>query len=272
MALTRTIKQLEAFAKEIRKLLLQAAFNAKSGHIGSALSTVDIITALYNGILNINPKKPLQKNRDIFILSKGHGCLGLYAALASRGFFSKEILANYFKDKTKLTGHPVLGSAAGIEASTGSLGHGFPMAVGMAYGFKAQNRQSRIVAMISDGECDEGSTWEAALAAPNFKLNNLTVVIDYNKIQSFGTVKEVMGLEPFAQKWRAFGWNVLQIDGHNFKQIFEAFKKAKARKKGPTVIIAHTIKGKGVKFMENKVEWHYFNLDAGKLKAALAGL
>lgn len=263
------VKFLKHKAKEVRKLLLNAAFRAKSGHIGSALSTVDIITALYFSILNINPKKSKDQKRDIFILSKGHGCLGFYAALALRGFFPKKILMNYFKDGTRLAGHPVLRSVPGIEASTGSLGHGFPTAVGMAYGFKNQKMHNRVVAMISDGECDEGATWEAALAAPNFKLNNLTLVIDYNKIQSFGTVKDVMGLEPFAKKWRAFGWKVLEIDGHDFKQILSAFEKAKKFKTGPTVIIAHTVKGKGVNFMEHTVDWHYFNLNEEQLKKAL---
>lgn len=259
-------------AREVRKLLLTAAFKGRSAHIGSALSTVDVIVALYFGILNINPKKSKDPKRDIFILSKGHGCLGLYATLALKAYFSKNILLKYFKDGTTLAGHPVLNAQPGIESSTGSLGHGFPTAVGLAYGFKKQKRLNRVVTMISDGECDEGATWEAALAAPNFKLNNLTLVVDYNKIQSFGTVKEVMDLEPLVKKWQDFGWNVIEINGHDFRQILAAFKRAKAHKSGPTAIIAHTIKGKGVSFMENTLEWHYFNLDEAKLSKALAEL
>ncbi len=263
------INTLQSLAKKARGLLLKTAFFAKSGHIGSGLSTVDIITALYFDWLTINPKQPLNQKRDYFILSKGHGCLGLYSVLALRGFFSKSHLETYFQDNTVLTGHPVLGSLPGIEASTGSLGHGFPTAVGLAYGLKNQNLPNRVVVMVSDGECDEGSTWEAVLSAPNFGLNNLTVIVDYNKIQSFGTVKEVMNLEPFAQKWKAFGWQVLEINGHNFKEILSAFKKAENNKTGPSVIIAHTVKGKGVDFMENRVDWHYFNLNEEQYNKAV---
>ncbi len=264
-----TINQLQIMAKQARGLLLKTAFFAKSGHIGSALSTVDIITALYFKWLKISPKKPLDKTRDYFILSKGHGCLGLYSVLALRGFFSQNHLETYFQDNTVLTGHPVINSLPGIEASTGSLGHGFPTAVGLAYGLKNQNMPNRVVVMVSDGECDEGSTWEAVLSAPNFKLNNLTVIVDYNKIQSFGTVKEVMNLEPFAEKWRAFGWNVLEVNGHNLKQILQALNRAKNYKTGPSVIIAHTIKGKGVDFMESTVDWHYFNMNEEQFKQAI---
>ncbi len=253
-------------AKEIRRLLLETAFNAKSGHIGSALSTVDLITALYFEILNVNPKKPLDPKRDIFILSKGHGCLGLYAVLAEKGYFSKKHLITYFKDKTILAGHPVLGSVPGIEASTGSLGHGLPIGIGLSLASKLDRKNKRVVVMLSDGECDEGSTWEAILAAANLGLGNLTAIVDYNKIQSFGTVKEIMDLEPFAGKWKSFNWNVIEINGHNFKDILNAFKKTKLKKNKPTVIIAHTVKGKGVSFMENKVEWHYFNIIPEMLK------
>jgi transketolase len=263
------ITELEKIAKQARGLLLKTAFLAKSGHIGSALSTVDVITALYFEWLKINPQKPLAKTRDYFILSKGHGCLGLYSVLALRGFFSKSHLETYFQDNTVLTGHPVLGSLPGIEASTGSLGHGFPTAVGLAYGLKNQNLPNRVVVMVSDGECDEGSTWEAVLSAPNLKLNNLTVIVDYNKIQSFGTVKEVMNLEPFAQKWKAFGWQVLEINGHNFSEIQVALKQVQQAKNGPSVIIAHTVKGKGVDFMENRVDWHYFNMNEEQYQLAI---
>ena len=267
-----TTKQLEEKAKEARKLLLQAAFSGRSGHIGSAFSPVDVITALYFDILRIDPKRPGWDKRDIFILSKGHGCLGLYAVLALRGYFPCSALRNYFKDGSILAGHPVLGSAPGIEASTGSLGHGLPIGIGLALGFKKQKSQRRVVIMLSDGECDEGSTWEAVLAAPNLRLDNLTVVVDYNKIQSFGRVEDVMPLEPFADKWKAFGWNVVEIDGHDMGEILKAFSKAGQVKKKPTVVIAHTVKGKGVRFMEDKMEWHYFNLDEQKLKDALADI
>ena len=259
-------------AKQVRVLLLQTAFSAKSGHIGSALSTVDIITALYFKILKLQPKNSLWGGRDIFILSKGHGVLGLYATLCLRGFFPKSVLENYFKDGSVLAAHPVIRAVPGLEASTGSLGHGLPMGLGMAYAYRNDGKSNRVVVMLSDGECDEGSTWEAVLAAGHLQMDNLVAVVDYNKFQGFGSVTEVLGLEPFADKWKAFNWNVLEIDGHNMKKIDQAFSKAAASKKRPTVIIAHTVKGKGVSFMENTLDWHYLNLTPELLEQAIGGL
>jgi transketolase len=263
------IEKLKIDAKEIRKDLLKMAYKSRAGHISSSLSAVDIITALYFDVLKINPKKPNWPKRDIFILSKGHGCLGYYAALARRGYFPKAVLADFFKDGTVLSAHPTVGSVAGIEFSTGSLGHGLAVAGGMAYGFKLAKKSNRVVVMLSDGECDEGATWEAAMSAGHLSLDNLAAVIDYNKKQAFGRTQDVMSLEPLADKWRSFGWNVLEIDGHNFSQILKSFKAAVAIKNKPTVIIAHTVKGKGVDFMEDTVEWHYLNLDEEKYNLAI---
>jgi len=257
-------------AKAVRRLLLTSAFKGKSGHIGSALSTVDIITALYFKVLNVNPKKPKSPDRDIFILSKGHGCLGLYSTLALKGFFSVKHLDKYFTDNSLLAGHPVYGSLPGIEASTGSLGHGLGMGLGMAYTFLGKKQKNHIFVMLSDGECDEGSTWETIMLAGHLKTNNLIAIVDYNKIQSIGRVKDVLDLEPFADKWRAFNWNVLEMDGHNMSEIVKTLNRAKLSKKGRNVIIAHTVKGKGADFMEDTVDWHYLNLTPELLGRALA--
>lgn len=263
------IQKLKKHARAIRKLLLTTAYNSHSGHIGSSLSTVDLIAALYFSELKLNAKQPDWPERDIFILSKGHGCLGYYAALALKGYFPKVLLAELFKDNTLISAHPTVGTVSGIEASSGSLGHGLSISSGMAYGFRLLSQANRVTVMLSDGECDEGSTWEAAMSAGHLKLNNLTAIVDYNKKQAFGNVKEVMDLEPFAKKWRAFGWQALEIDGHNFKEILQVFAVARKETKKPTIIIAHTVKGKGVDFMEDTIEWHYLNLDNTKYRKAL---
>jgi transketolase len=267
-----TIQKLRKHARDIRHLLLTTAFKAKSGHIGSSLSTVDIIAALYFGFMQINHKKPKDPARDIFILSKGHGCLGYYAALAIKGYFPKALLFKLFNDNTLLSAHPTINTVAGIEFSTGSLGHGLSVGAGMAYGFQFEKKTNKVVVMLSDGECDEGSVWEAAMAAAHLKLNNLIAIIDYNKTQAFGKTKDVMNLEPLAKKWDSFGWQVVEIDGHDFKHIRQAFSSASKSQNKPTVIIAHTIKGKGVDFMEDTIEWHYLNLDEDKYKRAIQQL
>ncbi len=268
----KTILNLQNKARDIRKSLLTMAYKARAGHIGSSLSTVDIITALYFEILNLNSKKPNWDKRDIFILSKGHGCLGYYAALVLKGYFPQKVLADLFKDNTMVSAHPTLGTAKGIEYSTGSLGHGLSVGGGMAYGFRCAKKNNRVVVMLSDGECDEGSTWEAIMSAGHLGLDNLVAVVDYNKNQAFGRTAQVMDLEPFEDKWRAFGWNVVIIDGHNFAEILGAFAAAAAAKNQPTVIIANTIKGKGVDFMEDTIEWHYLNLDEEKYNRAMKQL
>lgn len=256
-------------AKLIRKAVLLASYRAQTPHIGSCFSCVDILTYLYFKVLKLNLHEPKWPNRDRFILSKGHAALALYATLTERRFFSASFIKAYTNNGTKLAGHPVFRSAPGIEATSGSLGHGLAIALGIALAGKKDHKKYRVFAMLSDGECDEGSVWESVMAASQLKLDNLVAIIDYNKIQSFGTVKEVMDLEPFAKKWQAFGWTVKEINGHNFKDIEKAFSKIPFKKGKPSVIIAHTIKGRGVSFMENKLEWHYKNLTEDLLTKAL---
>src|SRR3989344_7130231 len=240
-------------SKELRKKVVKLKHESQGGHLGSALSCIDILTVLYFKVLNINPKNPLDENRDRFIFSKGHAASALYSVLCQRGFFPESELIEC-ADGSKIAGHPVKDSFPGIEASTGSLGHGFPMANGLALAAKKDGKQYKVVVLISDGECDEGTTWEAALFAAHHKLDNLTVVIDYNKIQSFGKTDEVMNLDPLGAKWESFGFDVQEIDGHNFDQLEKAFDKQSDK---PKVIICHTIKSKGIKTLENTIESHY---------------
>jgi len=197
------LKKLQLRATDIRKDLLTLAYRSRAGHIGSSLSTVDIVAALYFDVLKLDPKNPAWPHRDIFILSKGHGCLGYYVALAQKGFFPKAMLADLFKDNTLISAHPTIKTVAGIEFSTGSLGHGLSVAGGIAYGFKLAKKDNRVVVMLSDGECDEGSTWEAVMSSAHLGLGNLVAIVDYNKKQAFGRTQDVMSLEPFAEKWRA---------------------------------------------------------------------
>jgi transketolase len=260
-------------AQEVRKEVLKMHFLSNQSHIGSALSCSDILAVLYFKIMNIDSKKPFIDNRDRFILSKSHAVSALYATLALKGFFSKDILKTYCQDGTKLPGHATRGTIAGIEASTGALGHGLPMGAGMAFAGKRDNKKHRVFVLISDGECDEGSTWEAALFAGHHKLDNLTVIVDRNRIQAFGKTEEVLNLEPLKDKWASFGWQTKEVDGHNPSEIEKSLSSLPIQKDKPSVIIANTTKGKGISFMENKVEWHYkspnkeeYNLAARELK------
>lgn len=228
-----------------------------SSHIGAVLSMADIIAVLYGAVLRVDPERPNWPERDRFILSKGHAGAGVYAALAERGFFSLETLSTHYQDGSNLSGHVSHKNIAGVEFSTGSLGHGLPVGVGMALGAALDGRSHRIVVLMSDGECDEGSNWEAILFAAHHRLANVTAVIDYNKIQSLKPVAETVALEPFADKWTAFGWRVLEVDGHDHDALLETLHTAADPTGKPTCVIAHTTKGKGVSFMENSVLWHY---------------
>jgi len=261
------INELNQKSKEIRKKIIKMITNSQTSHIGSALSTVDILTSLYFKILNIDPKNPHKKNRDRFILSKGHGSSALYATLCLRGFFHDALLSMYCKDGSRLPGHLSLHCVPGVEASTGSLGHGLSMGIGMAIAAKHDHFHYKVFVMISDGECDEGTTWEAALFAAHNKIDNLVCIIDYNKIQSLGRTNEVLNLEPLKSKWESFGWHVVEINGHDFTQIINALEYISKEK--PTLIIAHTVKGKGVSFMENKLLWHYKSPTEEQQKKAL---
>jgi len=220
----------------------------------------------------VNPDWPDWSERDRFILSKGHACAALYAVLAENGFFPKEWLETYCQNGSRLVGHVTHHDVPGVEASTGSLGHGLSIGCGMALAGKRDNRSYRVFVLLSDGECDEGSTWEAALFAPHHRLDNLVAIVDYNKIQAFGRVKDVLDLDPLPEKWRSFRWAVREIDGHDFGQIEGALAKIPLEPSRPTCIIAHTTKGKGVSFMEDKVAWHYNAPNLEQLNQALAEL
>jgi transketolase len=233
---------------------------------------IDVLAVLYSGILRVDPSRPDWPDRDRFLLSKGHAAAAAYAVLAERGFFPVRWLETYCEDGTRLAGHITHHGVPGVDASTGSLGHGLSIGCGMALAGHREGRPYRVFVALSDGECDEGSTWEAALFAPHHGLDNLVAIVDYNKIQSFGTVKDVLDLEPLADKWKAFRWAVREIDGHDLGQIEDALARVPAVPGRPTAIIAHTVKGKGVSFMENQLAWHYRSPSAGELAQALAEL
>jgi len=251
----------ENIAKQIRKRLIK--MHQKGSHLGSALSVVDILAVLYFDIMNINSFD--DPDRDRFILSKGHACSALYATLAKKGFFNEEILEQYLSNDGLLYGHPVKGSVPGIEASTGSLGHGLPIGIGMAYAAKTNNKKFKIYVVMGDGECQEGSVWEAAMLASRLKLDNIVAIIDANNLQGFDIVENIQPIKTFKAKWEAFGWYVTEIDGHNLKELKKTFKNIPFEKNIPSLIIAHTIKGKGIAEMENKLEWHYLSVPKEKV-------
>jgi transketolase len=242
-------------AKRLRRHVVNMTNRGKSSHVGSSLSMADIIAVLYADVLNVDPANPKDPARDRFVLSKGHAGACVYAALAERGFFSTDLLKTHYQDGSKLSGHVSHKGIPGVELSTGSLGHGLPVATGMAYAAKLAGRPHRVVVVMSDGECDEGSNWESILFASHHRLGNLTAVVDYNKIQSLAPVSETLELEPFTDKWASFGWDVREADGHDHDALRTALAEPHPRK--PSVVIAHTVKGKGISFMENTVLWHY---------------
>lgn len=250
-------QKLKFLAQRIRRRVLQMTHIGKSSHIGSNFSAADLLAVLYGEVLKVRSGEPDWPERDRFILSKGHGCAALYATLAEVGFFPSSWLDDYYQNGSRFPGHVTHHGIPGIEVSTGSLGHGLAMACGMTLSAKRDNQLYRVFALLSDGECDEGSVWEAALFASHHGLDQLVAIIDYNKIQSLGKVEGVLDLEPFAAKWKAFGWEVKEIDGHDFEQMQEAFESIPFREGKPSCIIAHTVKGKGVSFMENQLLWHY---------------
>lgn len=266
------IKKYQEQSKAVRQNIVKMVAFAKAAHIGSALSAVDILTVLYFGVLRIKPRNPGWAGRDRLIFSKGHAATALYAVLVQRGFAPQRCLDNYYSDGSKLAGHPVIDCMPGVEVSTGSLGHGLPIGLGMALAAKHDKRPYRVFVILSEGDCDEGSTWEAAMLSAQLRLDNLIAVVDYNKIQALGRSKNIMNLEPFKDKWQSFGWIVKEIDGHNYQDIFRAFKKIPFQQKKPSVVIAHTIKGKGISFMEDKLAWHYQYPDKKQLREALKEL
>ena len=255
-------------ATKVRLNVLEMTRSGKSSHIGSVFSISEILSSLYSGLLNISSTNPSDINRDRFILSKGHAGAGVYSVLAERGFFSKELLKTHYQNGSKLSGHVSHKSIPGVEFSTGSLGHGLPVGVGFALAAKMDKRDNKVVVLISDGECDEGSNWEAILFSAHHKLNNLILIIDYNKIQSLDYVHNTLSIEPLQDKFNSFGWKTVSINGHNIPEIFNSYDIALKSKK-PTCIIANTIKGKGVSFMENEVVWHYKSPNKQELELAL---
>jgi transketolase len=250
------ISDLEVRAKEMRREMVRMVQIAGSGHLAPALSCADIVTALYFKVLKTNPRDPKDEDRDRFLLSAGHKCLALYVALAMAGYFPMEALNTFLQFGSTLGGHPDSSKIPGVEISTGALGHGLPIGVGMGLGGKLLKKDYKIYVLLGDGEVSEGSNWEAASAASHFKLDNLIGIIDRNGLCADGSISEVMNVEPLVDKWSAFGWETREIDGHNMQQIVSILENVPVKNDKPTMIIANTIKGKGVSFMENRYEWH----------------
>ena len=248
--------QLKNKATELRIRIVDMIWKAQSGHPGGSLSVADFMTACYFKYMNVDPKNPRWADRDRFVLSKGHVCPAQYAALAMKGFFPLEVLDTLRKEGSPLQGHPSMNKCPGIDISTGSLGQGLACAVGMALNGKITGKDYRVYSVLGDGEIQEGQVWEAAMFASHKKLDNLTIFIDNNNLQIDGTMEEVNSPYPIPEKFAAFGWNTVEIDGHDFDQIEDAIAQAKSVKDKPTAVIMHTVKGKGVSFMENQVGWH----------------
>ena len=264
--------EMQKIACKVRIWTIEGVFNAKSGHPGGSLSAADMITYLYFKELNVDPKNPTNPDRDRFVLSKGHCCPALYAALALKGYFSTDEIKVLRHIGAMLQGHPNMKDTPGIDMSSGSLGQGVSAACGMALAGKLDNKDYRVYAMLGDGECEEGQVWEAAMFASHMKLDNLCLIVDFNGLQIDGNVNDVAGLEPLDKRFEGFGFEVIKIDGNNFDEIEAAFEKAKTVKGKPTVIIAKTVKGKGVSYMENQVGWHGKAPNADEYKLALEEL
>ncbi|HBR19433.1 MAG: transketolase [Planctomycetes bacterium GWC2_45_44] len=267
MLTKKQICDFEYLAVKIRADAVMMTNLQHSGHVGSSLSMADLLVVLFEKVLNVAPKNPKGPNRDRFILSKGHAAAGLYSIMAEKGFFPKDWLETYYCDNGKLCGH-ISHHVPGVEFSTGSLGHGLPVTVGMALDGKRKGKKHRVFCLMSDGDCNEGSTWEAIMLAAQHKLDNLVAIVDYNKVQALGFSKDVINLEPFAEKMNLFGWAVKEIDGHNFEQILDSLSIIPFVKGKPSFLIAHTVKGKGISCMENTVASHYKCVADDKLEDA----
>ena len=262
------ITRTKRLARTIRGHTLRMVAKANASHVGSCLSAADLLAALHSGILRIDSDRPDWADRDRFLLSKGHAAAIYYAVLAECGFIPLSELATYCADGSRLTGH-VSHKVPGVEFSTGSLGHGLSIGCGMALASRRDQKPWRVFVLLSDGELDEGSTWEAVLFAAHNRLSNLVAIVDYNKIQSFGAVRNVLNLDPLAEKWRAFSWSVREIDGHDVEQIADTFSSLPFDPAKPSAVIAHTVKGRGVSFMENDLAWHYRSPNTEQLQLAL---
>jgi transketolase len=264
---------LDERSRALRRVIVRTLERGGRGHVGSAFSLVEMLRVLYDDVLRFDPQQPRWAERDRCVLSKGHGCLALYALLADKGFFPEAELWKFCKSDGILGGHPEFGKVPGVEASTGSLGHGLSFGVGFALNAKITRAKHRVFVIGSDGESNEGSVWEAALSAAKHRLANLTVLIDYNKQQSYSTTYEVLDLEPFADKWRAFGFAVEEVDGHDVAQLRAALRRVPFQADKPSALICHTIKGKGIPFVENNLNWHHKNkVSEDEVKALLAAL
>jgi len=250
------LKQLKRIATQVRKHIIDEVYSASSGHPGGSLSCTDILTVLYFHEMRVDPKNPDWSDRDRFVLSKGHCAPALYAVLAEKGFFPVEDLVTFRSAESYLEGHPSMRYVKGVDMSTGSLGQGISAATGMAIAGKLDKKDYRVYSILGDGELQEGQVWEAFMSAAHYKLDNLTAFLDYNGLQIDGKIVDVMSPEPIVDKFKAFGWNVIEIDGHDYEQIINAIEQAKNTKGMPTVVVAHTVKGKGVSFMENQAGWH----------------
>lgn len=257
------------FSRRVRAHVLRMTSTGKSSHVASGLSVADILGVLYAEVLRLNPQNPDMPDRDRFVMSKGHAGAAVYAALAERGFYEPEMLAQHYQNGSIFSGHVNHAGVPGVELSTGSLGHGLSVAAGMAWRSRATRSSWRAYVLLSDGECDEGSVWEAAMLAGHHKLGNLVAIVDYNKMQSLATTDETLTLEPFAEKWKAFGWEVVEVDGHNHEALRAALDVTPVANARPRCVIAHTVKGKGVSFMENQVLWHYKPPSVEELALAL---
>jgi len=268
----RQLERLRQRAAELRRTVFGTICRGGGGHIPASLSIVEILTVLYEAVLRVDPARPHDPQRDRFILSKGHGCVALYAALAAKGFFPPEQLATYGQAGTMLGGHPDMHKTPGVEASTGSLGHGLAFGAGMALAGKLDKKDYRVFVLLGDGECQEGSVWEAALFAAQHKLDHLTAIIDYNQLQALDRLEEVVELAPLAAKWGAFGWAVREVDGHGVGELMDVLTAAPLAAGRPTAVVAHTIKGKGISFMENVPIWHYRLPDEQERRQACAEL
>ena len=269
---TQERQKLQDIARELRLTVIDVMAWSGGAHVGGSLSIIDILTILYFKYLDINPADPQWDERDRFVLSKGHAAAGLIPVLAKRGFFPEETLKTFNHFGSPFAMHPDSNKVIGCDASAGSLGHGLSMAVGMALGARQRKMPWKTVCLMGDGECCEGSVWEAAMSAPHFKLGNLIGIVDRNRFMIDGETEDVMPLEPFADKWRAFGWEVVEVDGHDFDQLDEALAKAWAATDVPVLILANTIKGKGVDFMENNVVYHYASADSELCARAKASI
>ena len=248
---------LDERSKELRRQVVRALDGGGRGHVGSSMSLIEILRVLYDDVLRFRPPEPKWPDRDRMILSKGHGCLALYVMLADKGFIGPDTLDTFCHRDSILGGHPEAGKVPGVEASTGALGHGLSVGLGMALAVRAQKRDSRVFVVMGDGEINEGSVWEAAMCAGKHKLTNLTAVVDYNKVQSAGPTREIQDLEPLADKWRAFGFTPRDVDGHDVTALRNVFRQLPLSADRPSAIICHTVKGKGIPFAENDPNWHH---------------